>query len=112
MLSFRSVLHSKEEDKSLEWLRLKENPTSGMITLFSVLHMLNLAFLLSSTFPDINICFVASKNITVLHSDKIIKHVIINTFDNAFVLNILTVVCIITTWLFCKVYFLKKKIFI
>lgn len=61
ILSFKSILHSNEEDSNLEWLRLKENSTSGIITLFSVLHMLNLAFLLSNIFPDINNCFVASK---------------------------------------------------
>lgn len=61
ILSFKSILHCNEEDSNLEWLRLKENSTSGIITLFSVLHILNLAFLLSNIFPDINNCFVASK---------------------------------------------------
>lgn len=61
ILSFKSILHSKDEDNNLEWLRLNENLTSGIILLFSVLHMLNLAFLLSNIFPDINNCFVASK---------------------------------------------------
>jgi len=67
ILSFKSILHSREDDNNLEWLRLKENPTSGIITLFSVLHILNLAFLLSNIFPDINNCFEASR----IHNLKI-----------------------------------------
>lgn len=92
ILSFKSVLHSKDEDSNLEWLRLRENLTSGIMTLFSFLHMSNLAFLLSIMFPDINNCFEASKMLYDSHVNNCVVENKIGSTEYCVVVCVVTIV--------------------